>query len=179
MVGRVYLGRYETIRLLGEGGMGKAYLARNTEINEPVVVKVMHDHIATNPVFRERFRGEMSLMGKLRHPNAVILYDSSLDDPHGPCIVMEYLPGVSLDKLLQKNVRFTPARLHRFVKQLCEVLGAAHELGIVHRDLKPANLMVLDPDTPHERIKVMDFGIAKLADPAERGPGAETVKKAE
>lgn len=179
MLGRVYMGRYETVRLLGEGGMGKAYLARNVEVNEPVVVKVMHDHIATNPVFRERFQDEMALMGKLQHPNAVMLHDASLDDPHGPCIVMEYLPGVSLDKLLQKNTRFNPARLHRFLHQLCDVLQAAHELGIVHRDLKPANLMVLDPDTPNERLKVMDFGIAKLVEPGEHRDTRDTIKVVE
>ncbi|OAI45320.1 hypothetical protein AYO44_02645 [Planctomycetaceae bacterium SCGC AG-212-F19] len=176
MLGRVYMGRFETIRLLGEGGMGKAFLARNLELNEPVVVKVMHEHIATNPVFRERFQGEMALMGRLQHPNAVALHDASLDDPHGPCIVMEFLPGVSLDKLLQKNMRFNPARLHRFVRQLCDVLQAAHDIGIVHRDLKPANLMVLDPDTPNERLKVMDFGIAKLVEPEERRDTRETVR---
>jgi eukaryotic-like serine/threonine-protein kinase len=179
MLGRIYLERYETIRLLGEGGMGKAYLARDLKQNEPVVVKVMHEHIATNPVFRERFADEMGLMGRLEHENAVILLDASLDEPLGPCIVMEFLPGVSLDKLLQKNMRFNPARLHRFVRQLCGVLQEAHDLGIVHRDLKPANLMVLDPDSPSERIKVMDFGIAKLADPAERAVGAETIKQVE
>jgi serine/threonine-protein kinase len=179
MLGQVYLGRYETVRLLGEGGMGKAFLARDTKLNEPVVVKVMHEHVATNPVFRARFQDEMSLMGRLQHPNAVILHDASLDDPHGPCIVMEYLPGVSLDKLLKKNVRFNPARLHRFLRQLADVLQTAHDLGIVHRDLKPPNLMVLDPDSPSERIKVMDFGIAKLVDPAERTDFADTFKATE
>lgn len=164
MVGQVYLGRYETIRLLGQGGMGRVFLARHLELDEPVVVKVMHDHIAADPVFRERFRREMRLMARFKHPHAVMFHDASLEDPQGPCIIMEYLAGVGLDKLLAKNGRFTPARLRRFLGQLCDVLEAAHTAGIVHRDLKPANLMILDPDTPQEKLKVMDFGLAQMTE---------------
>jgi serine/threonine-protein kinase len=164
MPGRVFLGRYETIRLLGEGGMGKVYLARHLELDEPVVVKVMHEHIASNPLFRERFKREMRLMARFKHPHSVICHDASLEEPLGPCIIMEYLPGATLDRLLAKNARFSPTRAHRLVSQLCDVLQAAHDFGIVHRDLKPANLMVLDPDTPNEKIKVMDFGLAQAVD---------------
>jgi len=170
MVGQVFLGRYETIRLLGQGGMGRVFLARHLELDEPVVVKVMHDHIAADPVFRERFSREMQLMSRFQHPHAVLFHDASLDDPQGPCIIMEFLAGVGLDRLLAKNGRFTPARLRRFMSQLCGVLEAAHEVGIVHRDLKPANLMILDPDTPQEKLKVMDFGLAQMAEKKTGGP---------
>lgn len=172
MVGRVFLGRYETIRLLGEGGMGKVYLARHLELDEPVVVKVMHEQIAADKLYRERFRREMRLMARFKHPHAVMIHDASLEDPAGPCIVMEYLGGVSLDRLLAKNMRISPPRLHRLLSQLCDVLQAAHDAGIVHRDLKPANLMVLDPDTPAEKLKVMDFGLAQMAERA----GPKTTK---
>jgi serine/threonine-protein kinase len=77
---------------------------------------------------------------------------------------MEYIRGVNLETLLQKNTRFTPARVGRLISQLCEVLQAAHDQGLIHRDLKPANLMVVDHDSPREKIKVMDFGLAKLVD---------------
>jgi eukaryotic-like serine/threonine-protein kinase len=161
MLGRVFMGRYEILRLLGEGGMGRVYLARQTDLGRQVVVKIMHDHIAADPVFRDRFRREMQLMAHFQHPYAVTLYDASLDDPQGPCIVMEYIRGVTLDVLLHRNSRLTPMRVGRLLGQLCEVLQAAHSDGIIHRDLKPANLMVVDPDTPYEIIKVMDFGLAK------------------
>lgn len=164
MVGRVFLGRYEPIRLLGEGGMGRVYLAKQSDLGRQVVVKVMHDHIAVDPKFRERFQRETLLMARFQHPNVVALYDASLDDPQGPCIVMEYIKGVSLDALLHRNTRLSPARVSRLLFQLCEALQAAHQKGIVHRDLKPSNLMVVDPDTPYETIKVMDFGLAKLVD---------------
>jgi serine/threonine-protein kinase len=166
MVGRIFLGRYEAIRLLGEGGMGRVYLARQLDLGRQVVVKVMHDHVAQDPLFRERFQRETLLMARFQHHYAVTLYDASLNDPQGPCIVMEYIRGITLDTLLQRNGRLSPTRVGRLVGQLCEVLQAAHTEGIVHRDLKPANLMVVDPDTPYEIVKVMDFGLAKLLDPA-------------
>src|SRR5438874_5634418 len=161
MVGRVFMGRYEVQRLLGEGGMGRVYLARQLDLGRQVVVKIMHEHIASDPIFRTRFEREMRLMANFQHPYAVTLYDASLEDPQGPCIVMEFIRGVTLDTLLHRNGRLTPMRVGRLLGQLCEVLQAAHSEGIVHRDLKPANLMVVDPDTPYEIIKVMDFGLAK------------------
>src|SRR5437762_3880693 len=150
MVGRVFLGRYEAIRLLGEGGMGRVYLARQNDLGRQVVVKVMHDHIATDPKFRDRFQRETLLMARFQHPYVVTLFDASLNDPQGPCIVMEYIRGITLDTLLHRNNRLTPARVGRLVRQLRAALHAAHDLGIIHRDLKPANLMVVDPDTPYE-----------------------------
>jgi eukaryotic-like serine/threonine-protein kinase len=164
MLGRIFLGRYEAVRLLGEGGMGRVYLARQLDLHRQVVIKVMHDHIAADPKFQERFQRETLLMARFQHPYAVTLYDASLNDPQGPCIVMEYIRGVTLEQMLTKNVRFSPPRIARLLDQLCEVLQAAHTEGIVHRDLKPANLMVVDPETPYEKLKVMDFGLATLID---------------
>jgi serine/threonine-protein kinase len=170
MQGRVFMGRYETIRQIGEGGMGRVYLARQIDLGRQVVVKVMHDHIAADPKFRERFTRETLLMARFQHPYAVTLYDASLNDPQGPCIVMEYIRGVTLDALLLANSRLNPARVGRLLYMFCEVLHAAHTVGIIHRDLKPANLMIVDPDTPYEVLKVMDFGLAKPL-------GADVVQK--
>ncbi len=164
MIGRTFLGRYETQKLLGEGGMGKVYLARQSDLNRTVVVKVMHDHVASDPKFRERFQRETLVMARFQHPNAVTLYDASVTDEYGSCIVMEYVKGINLESLLQKNGRLSFGRVARIVTQLCDVLGAAHEQNIIHRDLKPANIMISEPDTPKERVKVMDFGLAKLLD---------------
>jgi eukaryotic-like serine/threonine-protein kinase len=147
--------------------MGRVYLARQLDLGRQVVVKVMHDHIAADPKFCERFQRETLLMARFQHPFAVTLYDASLNDPQGPCIIMEYVRGVTLDALLERNARLTPMRVGRLLGQFCEVLQAAHAEGIIHRDLKPANLMVVDPDTPYELIKVMDFGLAKLLGPCD------------
>src|SRR5438128_10872113 len=162
MIGRTFLGRYEVTRLIGEGGMGRVYLAKQLDLNRQVVVKVMNEPVAADPKFRDRFERETLLMARFQHPYVVTLYDASLNDPLGPCIVMEYIKGITLDTLLQRNTRLTPARVGRLLGQLCEALQAAHDQGIIHRDLKPANLMVVDPDTPYEKIKVMDFGLAKM-----------------
>src|SRR5260370_14238624 len=165
MIGRVFLGRYEAKRLLGEGGTGRVFLARQFNPDRYVVVKVMHEHLRDDAKFQERFHRETQAMARFRHPHSVALLDASFDDPEGPCIVMEYIAGVGLDKLLMQNKRFTPARVGRLVGQLCDVLQAAHERAIIHRDLKPSNLIVADADTPEEQIKVMDFGLAKIVDP--------------
>lgn len=164
MQSRVFLGRYEATKLLGEGGMGKVYLARQTDLGRQVVVKVMHEHIANDLKFRDRFQRETLVMARFQHPCCVTLYDASINDPNGPCIVMEYVRGINLETLLRKNGKFTAPRVGRIIGHLCDVLQAAHDEGIIHRDLKPANLMVVDPDTPRERIKVMDFGLAKITD---------------
>src|ERR1700761_2592360 len=96
MTGRIFLGRYELGKLLGEGGMGRVYLARQADLNRQVVVKVMHDHIAADPKFRERFQRETLLQARFQHPYVVAVYDASLNDPAGPCIVMEYVKGITL-----------------------------------------------------------------------------------
>src|SRR5438477_4969613 len=134
MLGRVFLGRYETVRLLGEGGMGRVYLARQLDLGRQVVVKVMHDHIAADPKFRDRFLRETLVMARFQHPYTVTLYDASLNDPEGPCIVMEYIKGVTLDSLMRTDGRLGPTRVGRLLRQLCEALHAAHAEGIVHRD---------------------------------------------
>lgn len=162
MNGRVFLGRYEAVRLLGEGGMGKVYLGRQLDLGRQVVIKVMHEHIMREDKFRERFQRESLVMAGFQHPYAVTLYDASLNDPNGPCIVMEYVRGINLEVLLQKNGRLSVGRVGRLIGQLCEALQAAHDQGMIHRDLKPANLMVVDHDTPREKVKVMDFGLAKM-----------------
>src|SRR3954447_15765989 len=119
MAGRTFLGRYETIRLLGEGGMGRVYLARQIDLGRQVVVKVMHERVATDLKFHERFQRETLLMARFQHPNVVTLYDASLNDPEGPCIVMEYIRGVTLDALMRRNGRLTPMRVGRLLYQLC------------------------------------------------------------
>src|SRR5438477_7821226 len=110
MIGRVFLSRYETVRLLGEGGMGRVYLARQTDLGRQVVVKVMHDQMAADPKFCERFQRETLLMARFQHPYAVTLYDASLNDPQGPCIVMEYIKGMTLEAMLRRDGRFSPGR---------------------------------------------------------------------
>ncbi len=161
LVGRVFLNRYQIAQLLGEGGMGRAYLAKRVDNGGQVVVKVLHEDV-TDPRNRASFQREVDLMARFKHPYAVQLYEASLDDPLGPGIVMEYVAGMPLDDLLYRHRRFRPDRVGLFLGQLCAALQAAHKQGIIHRDLKPANIMVVNPDAEDEHIKVLDLGLAKL-----------------
>ena len=165
MVGRVFLGRYEAIRLLGEGGMGRVYLATQLDLGRQVVVKIMHDHIAADPKFRERFTRETLAMARFQHPYAVTLYDASLNDPQGPCIVMEYIKGVTLDNLLLTQ-RPAVARPRR-PPAADAVRGAAGRPRRVDHPPRPQARQPDDrrSDTPYELLKVMDFGLAKLVGP--------------
>jgi eukaryotic-like serine/threonine-protein kinase len=162
MLGQVFLDRYETVRFLGKGSMGEVYLARDRRESRDVVVKVMAGRVAGDERFRELFGREMQYMARFKHPHAVEFVDASLTDPAGPCIVMEYIPGVGLDRILERRRTLHPDRVGALLTQLCMALNAAHKSGIVHRDLKPANVMVIDPDVPHEVLKVMDLGLAAL-----------------
>jgi eukaryotic-like serine/threonine-protein kinase len=123
-------------------------------------VKRIHDHVVANPKFRQLFEAEVRSMANFAHPYAVRLLDAAVDDPIGPCLVMEYVPGVTLEDLLARHRRIMPDRAGRLLGYFCHALQAAHDAGIIHRDLKPANLMVVNAGQPTESIKVMDFGFA-------------------
>jgi serine/threonine protein kinase len=162
MWSRVFLNRYRSVRLLGEGGMGRAYLARELNGDRLVVVKVLHEEFAKDSQGRLSFQREMELLARFRHPGAVEFYEASMTDPNGPCLVMEYVNGEPLDKLLPRHGRLPPERVGRQLGNLSSVLQAAHKQGIIHRDLKPANIMVVDADKAEEHVKVLDFGLARL-----------------
>ena len=162
--GQIILGRYQLLRLLGEGGMGRVYLALLIKgEGQEVVVKVMHDRFRDNPRFHELFEREMTFLRQFEHPHVVSLLDSGVDPKCGPCIIMEYLNGLSLNELLERTGRFTADRAGRLLVQLCSALQAAADRGIIHRDLKPSNVIVMNPNTYEEHLKVLDFGLAKMA----------------
>jgi serine/threonine protein kinase len=124
------------------------------------VVKRIKPHVLQNARFRQFFDAEVSSMTRFKHPYAVRLYEASLDDPLGPCLVLEYISGVTLEDVLATFKRLPVEHAVRLLCQLCHALLAAHKAGIMHRDLKPANLMVLNFGTKDETLKVMDFGFA-------------------
>jgi eukaryotic-like serine/threonine-protein kinase len=165
LIGQFALGQYELLKLIGEGSNGEVYLARpRTQPNQYVVVKRVKPHVLQNPKFVQFFESEVTSMQRFKHPYAVQLFDVALHDPIGPCMVLEYIHGVTLEALMQKYPRWFPDRMLRLLAILGHALQAAHDMGIMHRDLKPANLMVTDFNTPNESLKVMDFGFAGFAD---------------
>ena len=164
MVGRTALGKYRLLQALGSGSNGEVWLAEPIRYpSSRVVVKRIHDHAVERPKFRQLFDAEVRSMRNFHHPYSVRLLDASLDDPIGPCLVMEYVHGITLEELLLHKRRFTIERTGRLLGYLCHAMQAAHTRGIIHRDLKPANLMVLNAGQPNESLKVMDFGFAGFA----------------
>jgi serine/threonine-protein kinase len=173
LLGRVLDGKYEIVSPIGEGGMGSVYRARRLLIGDEVAVKVLHAKFVNDAPLVERFRREARAAAQLHHPNIVTIHDYG--EARGregfAYIVMELVHGESLRALLRRGGRMDAARAVSLMRDMCAGVGAAHRRGIVHRDLKPDNIIVVpaDEDSPAERVKVVDFGIAKLRDMAADG----------
>ncbi len=147
------IGKYEILSELGRGGMGIVYRAEDKFIGREVAIKTL---TAVTPELRQRFLVE-ARSGVLNHQNIVTVYDFGEQDGN-PYIVMEFLQGESLERLLKEHRAFSLVDKLEIVRQVCEGLGYAHARGVVHRDIKPANIMV----QPDGHIKIVDFGIARL-----------------
>jgi serine/threonine-protein kinase len=151
------LGPYAIEKELGGGAMGTVYLARDTDTNTAVAIKIIAGGHESNSTSVDRFKRETQILKKLNHPNIVRLHTSGRVKGGGPFYVMEYIDGESLEKTLQRRGRFTWEEVVSLGQQVCAALQHAHEQGIIHRDLKPANIMM----TPDGTAKLTDFGIAK------------------
>ena len=148
------LGPYEIAALLGAGGMGEVYLARDTRLERDVAIKVLSD-AGTGPDHQDRFLREARAASQLSHPNILTIHDISSWQGRS-YIVMEYIEGPTLHHLLRER-RLTLEQVLKYAIQICNGLAAAHSAGITHRDLKPGNVMI----APGDRVKVVDFGLAK------------------
>jgi serine/threonine protein kinase len=166
-IGRVIGGKYKLLARLGSGGMGAVYRARRIHIGDDVAVKVLHDEYVDEPNTVERFRREAQAAAMLRHPSIVGIYDFGEARDNDPAfIVMELVEGQTLRQILEAEGKLEPHRAVTLLIDVCKGVAVAHRLNIVHRDIKPDNIMILPPDVDdgHERVKVVDFGIAKLKD---------------
>ncbi|RYU94284.1 serine/threonine protein kinase [Emticicia agri] len=148
---------YNVEELLGEGGMGTVYRATDTLLQRSVAVKILHPHLVRDTTFFERFRNEAILSAKLNHSNVAVLYNF-LRDRNDNFMVMEYIDGMTLEKLLKQNGGLPLESVLKIMMQTLDGLHHAHEKGILHRDIKPANLML----TRDGIVKLMDFGIARM-----------------
>jgi eukaryotic-like serine/threonine-protein kinase len=159
-------GRYLLQALLDEGGASSVWRAENVRIGRAVAVKILRPEVAHSPRDVERFRREAQIAVRLSSPHVVDVLDFG-DAPGGALyLVMELLAGVSLRERLRRDERLPPARVTELLRQLLAGLDAAHRAGIVHRDLKPDNLWLVPLPDGEERLKILDFGIAKLAEPS-------------
>jgi eukaryotic-like serine/threonine-protein kinase len=164
MLGKMALGKYRLLRELGRGSNAAVFLAESLiTTSQRVVVKRVHPHVVEHPKFQQLFEDEVASMANFRHPYAVQFLEASINDPIGPCLVMEYVPGLTLESVLRLHRKLDLERAARLLGHLCHALQAAHDAGIIHRDLKPANLMVVHAGTVQESLKVMDFGFAGFA----------------
>lgn len=158
------IGAYEVQDLLGAGGMGEVYRARDTRLNRSVAIKVL-SHLGAGDENRRLLR-EARSASALNHPNIITIYDVLFENGR-ECIVMEHVQGRSLADVL-RVAKIPPAQATRYGVQIADALSAAHAAGIVHRDIKPGNIMV----TPADAVKVLDFGLAQT--PPAVGPNGET-----
>ena len=149
---------YTVTSYLGEGGMGTVYKASDTMLGRDVALKMLHGTLVSQPQFLERFKKEARVLAQLLHPNIAVIYNFIGQDDHH-FMVMEYVEGNNLDNLVRKHKYLPPALVVPVFLQMLEGLHHAHKKGIYHRDIKPANLML----TPDATVKLMDFGIAKIA----------------
>jgi serine/threonine protein kinase len=151
------LGRYQVVELLGAGGMGEVYRARDTQLPRTVAIKVLPAHLSSDPERRQRFEREAHVISSLQHPHICTVYDFGAQDGTD-YLVMEYLEGETLTSLLHSG-RLSLDLTLRYATEVADALDAAHRRGIVHRDLKPGNIFI----TAHGESKVLDFGLAKLS----------------
>ena len=159
--------RYELIARLGAGGMGEVFLARDIRLGRRVAVKALLAHLSSDPGLIERLRREARALAALRHPGIVGLHDLVESRDGRLVLVLEYVPGTPLDaEIAGGPLRW--ARCAEIGGQICAALAAAHERGVVHRDVKPANILI----EPNGRVRVADFGIARLRDEATLGSHA-------
>jgi hypothetical protein len=155
--------RYQIIRAIGRGGMGEVYEAMQVSLGRRVALKTIRDELAERQELLVRFRREAESAAALGHPNLVQVTDFQANPGEPPFLVMEMLDGSTLNEVLEQAGRIEPARAAFIGVQLLSGLGAAHRAGIIHRDVKPANLFLQSTTAMRDIVKVLDFGVAKLA----------------
>lgn len=161
------IGRYEILSEVGRGAMGVVFKARDPVIGRLIALKTITASVAEEPELVERFRREAKAAGGFQHPNIVTIYE--MGEAEGvPFIAMEYLEGDSLHALISRGARIPLAQKVGYLVQTCRALQYAHRRGVIHRDIKPANIMV----TSEGVVKVVDFGIARLAETSKTQTGS-------
>lgn len=159
------LDRYEIRERLGTGGMARVYKAWDTNLERNVAIKILHEHLADDPLFKQRFEREARFIASFNHPNIVQVYDYAVIEREGVPLcymVMSFIPGKTLREALEdvhdKNQRLPLEHVREFVNDLTSALGYAHARGMVHRDVKPGNVILNE----HNRAVLTDFGIARI-----------------
>jgi len=161
-LGKTLAGRYEVAQLIGQGGMGAVYKARQVAVDRLVAVKALSRDLVSDAAAIERFEREMQATSRLEHPHTVNVIDYGRSDGGVPFLVMELLDGPTLLEVMERDGPLPSRRLARIAEQIAQALGAAHDKGIIHRDVKPENIVLLDSYGKQDWVKVLDFGIARM-----------------
>ncbi|MHB8876649.1 MAG: protein kinase domain-containing protein [Myxococcaceae bacterium] len=171
-IGRIIASKYRVEQLIGEGGMGKVYRAKQMSLDKPVVLKVLRQSLLSDERTVARFQREAKAASRLNHPNSISVLDFGRVDEDGALfIAMEFISGRDLHQILSKEWPLPEARVVKIVGQVLSALADAHGAGVIHRDLKPENIMVEQRRGDADFVKVLDFGIAKITDSTgEEGP---------
>ncbi len=165
--GAIVANRYRVERALSAGGMGAVYVVSHLRTRATMALKVMHPSIVADETLRGRFMQEAQVSSQIDSPHVVTVVDADVDEATGvPFLVMELLQGRELGDLLRDRGRFTASETVQLLAQAARALDKAHALGIVHRDLKPENLFLVTRDDEPSRVKILDFGIAKILNSA-------------
>ncbi len=167
LVDSVIADRYLIKKLLGEGGMGRVYLAQHVRLPQMAAIKVLHPGMVKDQDAVARFNREAANAAKIEHERVARVFDFGETRDGLVYLAMEFVPGRTLRAILADEPRLPPARAANLVYQIAEGLDAAHRISIVHRDLKPDNILVITDEHGVDRSKVVDFGIAKAVDGAE------------
>jgi serine/threonine protein kinase len=153
------IGRYEVEELIGKGGMGAVYRARDTELDRTVAIKVLPQGVADGPTAMLRLKREAEIVRTISSPNVVRMLDVGMVKDR-PYLVTEYVNGDTLEQLLRQKGRLTPTDATRYALGVAEALDTVHRRGVIHRDIKPSNILIDEQDT----VKLADFGLAALVD---------------
>jgi serine/threonine-protein kinase len=167
--GQVISERYRIVSKIAEGGMGEVYKGEHVDLGKAFAVKVIRAELSNDPDFAERFKREAIAASRIGHPNIVDVSDFGRTPDGRFYFVMEFLVGRTLTQLLKEQGALPAPRALAITLQMCRALEAAHQLGIVHRDLKPENILLLNRGGQADFVKVVDFGVAKVAEPGRSG----------
>ncbi len=177
LVGTCLADRYQILSLLGSGGMGVVYKAQHKAMDRFVAIKMLHTHMIAKPDALKSFYAEAKTIAQLKHHNIVTLYDFGISPENRPFLVMDYLGGFSLKKVMEQNGALSFERMGPILAQIVEGLAYAHSEKVVHGDLKPENIMLIGSEKDGEKVTLVDFGLAALTVEASNALAAGGKKK--
>jgi tetratricopeptide (TPR) repeat protein/uncharacterized RDD family membrane protein YckC len=168
-LGSLIDGRYELISLIGTGGMGKVYKALDQMSQAVIAIKIITPERVKDPKALERFKQEARIASGLSHPNIAPVREFGQDKAGSAYLVMDYIEGITVSELLRRDGALSAEKAIKLTVQVCDGLKQAHDRGIVHRDLKPSNIILVNAEEGEDRVKILDFGIARALEQVASG----------